>query len=72
MKPLTKYYTQVFGMGLGMGGLMELFLIKSNYYQMLAASEAKQRLKELEQEREDADRLKRIIAANGTNASTAN
>lgn len=60
MTPLAQYYGKIFGVGLALGGAMEVMLIKSNYYQMLAASEAKQKLKELTQEQEDAERLQRI------------
>ncbi|KAG2237179.1 hypothetical protein BDF21DRAFT_410904 [Thamnidium elegans] len=60
MTPLAKYYSKVFGLGLGIGGAMEILLIKSNYYQMLAASEAKQNLKDLQQEAEDLERYQRM------------
>ncbi|CAO3703166.1 unnamed protein product [Rhizopus stolonifer] len=60
MTPLTQYYTKIFGVGLAIGASMEVLLIKSNYYQMLAASEAKQKLKELQQEQEDQERLQRM------------
>ncbi|EIE82340.1 hypothetical protein RO3G_07045 [Rhizopus delemar RA 99-880] len=51
---------EIFGVGFAIGASMEVFLIKSNYYQMLAASEAKQKLKQLEQEQEDNERLERL------------
>ncbi|CEP13195.1 hypothetical protein [Parasitella parasitica] len=56
----SKYYAKIFGVGLAMGAGLEMLLIKSNYYQMLAASEAKQRLKDLKQEREDLERYNRM------------
>lgn len=31
MTPVAKYYSKVFGLGLGIGGAMEVLLIKSNY-----------------------------------------
>ncbi|CDS11541.1 hypothetical protein LRAMOSA03804 [Lichtheimia ramosa] len=57
---LATFYTKIFGLGLFLGGALEAVLVKSNYYQMLAASEAKQRVKALEQVKEDMERLKRI------------
>ncbi|KAI8352125.1 hypothetical protein EDC96DRAFT_577416 [Choanephora cucurbitarum] len=60
MSAVTKFYAQVFGIGAALGAGMEVMLIKSNYYQMLAASEAKQRMKELQQEQEDNERFNRI------------
>lgn len=84
MTPVAKYYSKVFGLGLGIGGAMEILLIKSNYCkkknnifisackkkkklmtnkkidQMLAASEAKQNLKDLQQEAEDLERYQRM------------
>ncbi|KAG0737913.1 hypothetical protein G6F57_011031 [Rhizopus arrhizus] len=60
MSSLTQFYAKIFGVGLAIGASMEVFLIKSNYYQMLAASEAKQKLKQLEQEQEDNERLERL------------
>ncbi|KAI7901935.1 uncharacterized protein BX663DRAFT_552836 [Cokeromyces recurvatus] len=63
MTPLTKYYAKIFGIGFALGAGMEVLLIKSNYYQMLAASEAKQRLKEMQKEQEDAERFKRLKSA---------
>ncbi|KAI7857255.1 hypothetical protein BDC45DRAFT_601295 [Circinella umbellata] len=56
----AQFYTKIFGLGVMLGGGVELMLIKSNYYQMLAASEAKQRAKEQEQEQQDIERFKRI------------
>lgn len=76
MSSLTQFYAKIFGVGLAIGASMEVFLIKSNYCkwfykknkrvltfaqdQMLAASEAKQKLKQLEQEQEDNERLERL------------
>ncbi|KAG1041847.1 hypothetical protein G6F46_012676 [Rhizopus delemar] len=60
MSSLTQFYAKIFGVGFAIGASMEVFLIKSNYYQMLAASEAKQKLKQLEQEQEDNERLERL------------
>ncbi|KAI8874859.1 hypothetical protein K501DRAFT_288037 [Backusella circina FSU 941] len=60
MTPLQVYYSKIFGIGALLGAGMEVMLIKSNYYQMLAASEAKQKLKDLKQEQEDLDRLGRM------------
>ncbi|KAI9492392.1 hypothetical protein BDB00DRAFT_929770 [Zychaea mexicana] len=57
---LAQFYTKIFGLGIFLGSGVELMLIKSNYYQMLAASEAKQRAKEQEQEQQDIERFKRI------------
>ncbi|KAI9487166.1 MAG: hypothetical protein EXX96DRAFT_68256 [Benjaminiella poitrasii] len=66
MTPLTKYYAKIFGIGFALGAGMEVFLIKN---QMLAASEAKQRLKELQQEQEDAARFEqlKLSASNSSN-----
>ncbi|KAI7876344.1 hypothetical protein K492DRAFT_198564 [Lichtheimia hyalospora FSU 10163] len=61
---LATFYSKIFGLGLFLGGALEVVLVKSNYYQMLAASEAKQRFKALEQEKEDMERLKRISHPN--------
>ncbi|KAI8084150.1 uncharacterized protein B0P05DRAFT_536310 [Gilbertella persicaria] len=69
MNSVAKYYAQIFGLGLALGGSMEVLLIKSNYYQMLAASEAKQRLKELQQEQEDAERFSRLQSQNQTKSA---
>ncbi|ORZ01364.1 hypothetical protein BCR43DRAFT_486813 [Syncephalastrum racemosum] len=60
---LAKFYGKIFGLGAVMGMGLEAMLIKSNYYQVLAASEAKQKRKELEQEREDLERLQRLKQA---------
>ncbi|KAI8997321.1 regulator of G protein signaling domain-containing protein [Pilobolus umbonatus] len=62
MSSVAQYYTKAFGVGVLMGGAIEVLLIKSNYYQMLAASEAKKQLKELQEEQEDLERLKKIKA----------
>ncbi|CAO3641401.1 unnamed protein product [Cunninghamella echinulata] len=56
-------YGKMFGAGLFLGAGMELLLIKSNYYGMLLASEAKARMKELQQEQEDLERIKRLNAS---------
>ncbi|KAG2226164.1 hypothetical protein INT45_003309 [Circinella minor] len=56
----AQFYTKIFGLGVMLGGGVEFMLVKSNYYQMLAASEAKQRAKEQEQEQQDIERFKRI------------
>ncbi|KAI7864947.1 uncharacterized protein EV154DRAFT_608259 [Mucor mucedo] len=69
MTPLTKYYAKIFGVGLAIGGAMEVLLIKSNYYQMLAASEAKQNMKDLVQEQEDLERYQRMKAAASSSSS---
>lgn len=81
---LATFYSKIFGLGLFLGGSLEVVLVKSNYCmslhslcvptlgihacfnidQMLAASEAKQRVKALEQEKEDMERLKRISQPN--------
>ncbi|KAI9259885.1 hypothetical protein BY458DRAFT_588384 [Sporodiniella umbellata] len=60
MTPVAQYYSKIFGVGLAMGASLEVLLVKGNYYQMLAASEAKQQLKELQQEQEDIERLSRL------------
>ncbi|KAI8391004.1 uncharacterized protein BYT42DRAFT_555232 [Radiomyces spectabilis] len=57
---LTTFYGKIFGLGFAMGAGMEVLLIKSNYYQMLAASEAKAKLKEMKQEEEDMERLRKL------------
>ncbi|KAI9023506.1 hypothetical protein CLU79DRAFT_834737 [Phycomyces nitens] len=57
---LTQFYGKIFGLGVGIGGAMELLLIKSNYYQMLAASEAKTIAKEMAKEEEDRLRMERM------------
>ncbi|CAO3609089.1 unnamed protein product [Mucor hiemalis] len=66
MTPLAQYYGKIFGVGLALGGGMEVMLIKTFLTfvlnQMLAASEAKQKLKERTQEQEDEERLQRIKA----------
>ncbi|CAO3636637.1 unnamed protein product [Cunninghamella blakesleeana] len=59
-------YGKMFGAGLFLGAGLEVLLIKSNYYEMLLASEAKTKRKELQQEKEDLERMKRI---NETTAS---
>ncbi|KAI8373744.1 hypothetical protein BD560DRAFT_394213 [Blakeslea trispora] len=64
MSTVTKFYAKVFGIGAVLGVGMEVMLVKSNYYQMLAASEAKQRMKELQQEQEDSERFNRIKSQN--------
>ncbi|SAM00541.1 hypothetical protein [Absidia glauca] len=57
---LPSIYGKVFGLGLFTGACMEVLLIKSNYYGMLLASEAKAKLKELQQEQEDFERFQRL------------
>ncbi|KAG0169967.1 hypothetical protein DFQ28_003339 [Apophysomyces sp. BC1034] len=57
---LTRFYGKIFASGLALGAGIEVLLIKGNYYQMLAASEAKQKRKEFEQEKEDMERMKRL------------
>ncbi|KAI8064573.1 hypothetical protein BC940DRAFT_305416 [Gongronella butleri] len=56
----AEIYAKLFGLGVALGGTMEFALIKSNYYEMLLASEAKAKRKELNQEAEDIERMKRI------------
>ncbi|OAD03079.1 hypothetical protein MUCCIDRAFT_109932 [Mucor lusitanicus CBS 277.49] len=60
----------MFGAGAAMGAGLEVLLIKSNYYQMLAASEAKQRLKDLKQEQEDLERYNRMQQTQKASSST--
>ncbi|RUS30432.1 hypothetical protein BC938DRAFT_479391 [Jimgerdemannia flammicorona] len=39
------FYSKIFGVGFVMGGAIEVLLVKSNYYQLIAKSEAKERAK---------------------------
>jgi hypothetical protein len=52
------YYAKIFGIGTLLGAGMEVVLIQSNYYQMLAASEAKSRAKKLQEEMEAVERYR--------------
>ncbi|KAM3584707.1 hypothetical protein VKS41_003513 [Umbelopsis sp. WA50703] len=53
----VQFYTKIFGIGTILGAGMEVVLIQSNYYQMLAASEAKTRMKKQQEEMEDIERF---------------
>ncbi|OAD66873.1 hypothetical protein PHYBLDRAFT_152137 [Phycomyces blakesleeanus NRRL 1555(-)] len=67
---LVQFYGKIFGLGVGLGGAMELLLIKSNYYQMLAASEAKTIAKEMAKEEEDRLRVERMIKSETSSSSS--
>jgi len=54
----AQYYAKIFGIGAILGAGMEVVLIQSNYYQMLAASEAKSRAKKLQEEMEAVERYR--------------
>ncbi|KAI9311533.1 hypothetical protein BX666DRAFT_1996061 [Dichotomocladium elegans] len=54
------FYSKIFGLGVLTGATIEVMLIKSNYYEMLAASEAKSRAKAINQEKEDQERFQRL------------
>ncbi|KAL9541289.1 hypothetical protein MBANPS3_009206 [Mucor bainieri] len=71
MAGVATYYAKMFGAGAAMGAGLEVLLIKSNYYQMLAASEAKQRLKELKQEQEDLERYNRMQQSQQPSSSSS-
>ncbi|KAG2180922.1 hypothetical protein INT43_008502 [Umbelopsis isabellina] len=55
---------KVFGIGTMLGAGMEALLIQSNYYQMLAASEAKARKKKQQEELEDIERFQSMSQSN--------
>ncbi|KAL4206428.1 hypothetical protein CU097_009085 [Rhizopus azygosporus] len=59
---LASFYTKTFGLGAVIGASMEVLLIKSNYYQMLAAAEAKQKRKQLLEEQEAKERMTRLTS----------
>ncbi|OZJ02414.1 hypothetical protein BZG36_04763 [Bifiguratus adelaidae] len=50
------FYAKVFFGGVVLGGLLEVALVKGNYYQMLAVSEAKARQKKREEELDELAR----------------
>jgi hypothetical protein len=60
----AQIYAKIFGIGTILGAGMEMVLIQSNYYQMLAASEAKSRAKKQQEEKQDIERF-RSMSQNG-------
>jgi len=56
----AQFYAKVFGIGTILGAGMEIVLIQSNYYQMLAASEAKSRAKKQQEEMQDIERFQTL------------
>lgn len=60
----VQFYAKVFGIGTILGAGMEALLIQSNYYQMLAASEAKARMKKQQEELEDIERFQTMSQNN--------
>ncbi|KAI8332348.1 hypothetical protein BC941DRAFT_474129 [Chlamydoabsidia padenii] len=67
---VSTIYGKFFGLGLITGASMEMLLIKSNYYGVLVASEAKAKLKELQQEQEDIERFQRLQQQRQSNGDT--